>query len=72
LSGEGGEDMFVRRKRKTSLASFHAEMVCFMSCYGVYRVQGFTGLVEFVTAIGGQYERCYYNQVSFVCIVVNR
>ena len=32
--------MFVRRKRKTSLASFHAEMVCFMSCC---RVQN-TGL----------------------------
>jgi len=33
LRGEGAEDMFVRRKRKTSLASFHAEMVCLMSCF---------------------------------------
>jgi len=51
----------------------HSTRKLFVLCRAAgYRIQGFTGLVEFVTAIGGQYERRGYIDVSFVCIVVYR
>jgi hypothetical protein len=53
-------DMFVRWRRETSLASFHAEMVlCSAAAVAGYRVKGCTGLVEFVTEIAGQFEWCH-------------
>ena len=71
LGGGGGEICLYGGKERQ--VWHHSTRKWFVLCRAAgYRIQGFTGLVEFVTAIERQYERCCYSQVSSVCIVVYR